>query len=141
MDFMKFLILYIYLLISMNTIAQDFSKHKWENRLIIIFTENLDNSFYQKQVKELTKNEDGLLERKILVYHIFPGKYKIGLMTKDKWEKNAKNKMSDVPFEISLVGLDGGVKLSQSQPLTTKELFSIIDKMPMRRDERERKKE
>ena len=134
---MKFLtlLLNIYLLIIMNTVAQDFSKHKWENRLIIILTENQDNSLYQRQVKELTKNEDGLLERKILVYHIFPEKYKIGLITKGKWKMNTKNKMSDVPFKISLVGLDGGVKLSQKELLTAEKLFSIIDQMPMRKNE------
>ena len=119
----------------MNTIAQDLPKHKWENRLILIFTKSLDNSLYQKQVKELSKDEEGLLKRKVLVYHILPGKYKIGLTTEDKWEKNNNDKMSDVPFEISLIGLDGGIKLSQEKLLTAEKLFSTIDQMPMRKSE------
>ena len=43
--------------------------------------------------------------------------------------------MRDVPFEISLIGLDGGIKLSQNEILTAEKLFGIIDQMPMRRIE------
>ena len=66
---------------------QDFSIHKWENRLILIFTEDHDNALYQKQIKELMENEEGLLERKILVYHILHERHKVGLKTLDKWKR------------------------------------------------------
>ena len=34
-----------------------------------------------------------------------------------------------------LIGLDGGVKLEKQEVLSMKELFSIIDAMPMRANE------
>ncbi len=134
---MKFFIFIsnIYLFMSMNTMAQDFSKHEWENRLILVYSENQNNSIYQKQLTEFIENEEGLLERKILVYHILPERYKIGLKSEDKWEKNTSLKILDVQFEVNLIGLDGGIKLSQKELLTAEKLFSIIDRMPMRRIE------
>ncbi len=75
------------------------------------------------------------MERKILVYHILPERYKIGLKSEDKWEKNTSLKILDVQFEVNLIGLDGGIKLSQKELLTAEKLFSIIDRMPMRRIE------
>ena len=139
---MKFLtlLLNIYLLIIMITAAQDFSKHKWENRLLVIFTQDSDNSSYQKQLKELIENKEDLLERKILVYHILPEIYKIGLNTENEWKENTNYKVKDIPFEISLIGLDGGIKLSQTEILTAEKLFGIIDQMPMRRIEIEKNK-
>ncbi|MCW8850661.1 MAG: DUF4174 domain-containing protein [Melioribacteraceae bacterium] len=119
----------------MNTIAQDFSKHKWENRLVIIFTQDSNDSLYQKQLKELTNSKEDLLERRILVYHILPDIYKIGLNTENEWKDHTNFKVKDIPFEISLIGLDGGLKLSQTEILTAEKLFGIIDQMPMRRIE------
>jgi len=38
-------------------------------------------------------------------------------------------------FRVILVGKDGGVKLSSASPVSAGTLFSLIDAMPMRRDE------
>lgn len=38
-------------------------------------------------------------------------------------------------FRVILVGKDGGVKLSSDAPVPAATLFSLIDSMPMRRDE------
>jgi hypothetical protein len=38
-------------------------------------------------------------------------------------------------FEIILIGLDGGIKLRKNDIVSREELFSIIDAMPMRRNE------
>jgi hypothetical protein len=51
---MKYINLILLLLIiniySGNSKAQDFSTHKWENRLILILVENTDNTKYRKQI-------------------------------------------------------------------------------------------
>jgi hypothetical protein len=38
-------------------------------------------------------------------------------------------------FEVILIGKDGGVKLRAKTPISIQELFSLIDAMPMRRQE------
>lgn len=42
-------------------------------------------------------------------------------------------------FSVRLVGKDGGVKFTSTRPVTTRELFAIIDAMPMRQAEAGRK--
>ena len=42
---------------------------------------------------------------------------------------NSKNK----PFKVVLIGLDGTIKYTKNSPISAKNLFTIIDGMPMRR--------
>ena len=44
-------------------------------------------------------------------------------------------------FEVILIGLDGGIKLQQTEVLKKEALFNIVDAMPMRRNELNRKNE
>jgi hypothetical protein len=39
-------------------------------------------------------------------------------------------------FAMLLIGKDGGVKVRSAQPLTAEHLFTTIDQMPMRQQER-----
>jgi len=138
----------LFLLLVMNTYsgnskAQDFSTHKWENRLVLILVENTDNTNYQKQIEELKNHLDGVKERKIVVYHIFPGKFKVGL-SDEEWQKSeteyGRYKKTNSQPEIVLLGLDGGVKLRSKEFLSSQKLFETIDAMPMRMQEMKRKK-
>jgi hypothetical protein len=129
---------------SVNTNAQDLSHHKWENRLVLILVDNPDNDKYLKQVKELKDHEDGVRERKIVVYHITPEKFKVGL-SDEAWQQSKTNykryKETNSQPEIILMGLDGGVKLRANEFLSSKKLFATIDVMPMRMQEMKRKKD
>ena len=138
----------LFLLLVMNTYsgnskAQDFSTHKWENRLVLILVENTDNTNYQKQTEELKNHLDGVKERKIVVYHISPGKFKVGL-SDEEWQKSeteyGRYKKTNSQPEIVLLGLDGGVKLRSKEFLSSQKLFETIDAMPMRMQEMKRKK-
>lgn len=124
-----------------NLFSQDLSMHKWKNRLVIVITNNIENSLFKEQLEELKKDSAGLNERKLVVYQVKNMEYLEGLEIDGKWERietegmlNLK-KESNSNFEIILIGLDGWVKLRQSKMLMTAELFSIIDAMPMRMQE------
>ena len=144
---MKYIKLIFLLLImssySGNSVAQDFSTHKWENRLVLILTDNTNNEKYLNQVQELKNEPDGIKERKIVVYHITPEKFKTGL-SGEKWQKSEteyrRYKKTDSQPEIILLGLDGGVKLRAEEFLSTQKLFETIDAMPMRMQEMKRNK-
>ena len=127
---------------SVNANAQDFSPHQWENRLVLILVDNPENIKYLKQVKEFKNHVDGIQERKILVYHITPEKFKVGL-SDEAWQQSKTNfkryKETNSQPEIILIGLDGGVKLRANEFLSSKKLFATIDVMPMRRQEMRRK--
>ena len=52
--------------------AQSLETHLWENRVILLFTPNFQNSDLQKQIRLLEKNQAGIKERKLVVYQITP---------------------------------------------------------------------
>ena len=123
--------------------AQVLTKHKWENRLLLVLTDDTSNGKYQDQLQEFKKNLDGIKERKLLIYQITPEKFKLGFEN-SKWKKSEtvyqQFKKTDSQPEIILIGLDGGVKLQVPEFLSAKKLFATIDVMPMRIQEINRMK-
>lgn len=131
------------ILLTMTTAnAQDLSSHQWNDRIILVLSDTILDEMYQKQILELQNNALGLKERKLIVYHVQPEKFKKELSNSD-WN-NGTNlyktyKKTNSRFEFVLIGLDNTVKLQQSEFLTCKKLFSIIDAMPMRQSEMQKK--
>ena len=132
------LLLLFYL--NMNTIySQNMKSHRWENRLLLILTDNTNTPIYKNQITELKIHNEGLKHRKLLVYQIKKNSYKKGLIEDSDWQESIElyktYKKTNMPFEILLIGLDGGIKIRQSKLLHCKDLFRIIDVMPMRKSE------
>ncbi|UJH90469.1 DUF4174 domain-containing protein [Antarcticibacterium sp. 1MA-6-2] len=118
--------------------AQELSSHQWENRILLIFTENKNNPDFEKQISALKENRKKLEERKLVVYQITSKQFKKDLEENSEWQKNEQlyiNKTTDSPFEIQLIGLDGGIKMTERNFTDPQEIFSKIDSMPMRRAE------
>lgn len=128
-----FLILVIH---SMD--AQDLSKYQWEHRILLVNFDEFDQQDYHEQIRELKANHTGLLERKLVVYQIRHDRFKFGLDEESEWQKISSDKFQKIKkntktnFSITLIGLDGGIKEQRSTVFETKELFEIIDAMPMR---------
>lgn len=143
MNYKRILILFIMAAFSGNIYSQNFESHEWKNRLVLILVDETDNENYENQLKELKSNPDGLKERKVVVYHITPEKFKVGL-SDGEWQKSEtvynRYKKTDSQPEILLLGLDGGVKLRANEFLSNQKLFDTIDAMPMRMQEMRRKK-
>ncbi|WP_372920515.1 DUF4174 domain-containing protein [Salegentibacter sp.] len=118
--------------------AQDIKDFQWKNRLVLIIAEDKENQSFQKQLAELQKDQDGLKERKLIIYKILPGKFSKGLES-ETWENDSvlyqKYKTNASGFQVLLLGLDGGIKLDQSEIISLKKLFNTIDSMPMRQAE------
>lgn len=135
---MKAIIILFMVLLSGSISAQDLTQYEWKNRLILILTTDVESETYKKQIETFRNEQEGFKERKLLVYQVTPYKYKTGFSGQD-WEKTTTLyeafKKSDSGFEILLLGLDGGVKLRQSNLLTLQKLYSKIDAMPMRQQE------
>jgi len=122
-----------------NVNAQNLSTHQWENRIILILVNDTTPPELQAQLTEFRTHSAGMTERKLVVYQIQPNQFQRGLNAENKWISSnklyKKYKSDDTPFEVILIGLDGGIKLTQHELLTCKKLFAIIDGMPMRRRE------
>ena len=123
--------------------AQNLSPHQWNDRLVIILAKDQSNPTLNNQISELRKSVGGLEDRRIIVYQSLPGKYQKGLFNNKQWEFSGeiykRFKELDSEFEIVLIGLDGGIKLRKRELLKCEELFVLIDQMPMRRAEMNRK--
>tara|TARA_R110002049_G_scaffold32570_2_gene108295 strand:+ start:3513 stop:3896 length:384 start_codon:yes stop_codon:yes gene_type:complete len=119
--------------------AQNLTSHKWENRILLVITDKNNSPVYKNQINKLQACTNGLAERKLFIYQVKKDSCKTGLQNTSKWQKSYElykdyKKLND-SFEVILIGLDGGIKLRQSNILTCKELFKTIDVMPMRRSE------
>ena len=143
MYYLKMLLALSGLLMINEACTQDLSNHRWQHRLVIVLTDQPTNAAYVQQLQELQRDEAALTERRILVYQSIPQQYRIGLGDED-WAQSSsiyeQYKRSDTPFEVLLIGLDGGVKLRRTEPVAQADLFSLIDQMPMRQAEMRRKK-
>ncbi len=128
----------LFLFQVMMSFGQEIKKHQWEERVLILLTDDVKNSVYQKQLVEFNTEIKNFKERKLVVYRATP-KFHIKGLTSTKKDtstqlyKNYKKKKSS--FEIILIGLDGGIKLRKATLLKKEDLNGLIDAMPMRRSE------
>ena len=143
MKIFKILIIISFTLKASMTISQDVASHLWEHRVLLVLTDHSNPITFQNQIKELQTNEKGLTDIKLIIYQIRKHSFKIGL-NHNEWQKSSnlyeKYKDKNAPFEVILIGLDNGVKLRQSNLLTCEAFFSVIDVMPMRKEELKNKK-
>jgi hypothetical protein len=125
--------------------AQDLSKHQWKNRVLLILTENIEDQEFKNQIKKLQNDQKGFQNRKLIIYQMTTTHFKLGISKENEWIKKSELynnlKSNDKTFEVILIGLDGSEKLRQNTVLTIDKLFSLIDRMPMRRTEIKRNKQ
>lgn len=131
------------LLLSSNMYGQELEEYKWNNRVLIVETPNEANDKYRSQINEWVDLEKALIDRKLVIIELVGGKYKITNylleQNDEEWRqlksKGEKSEKKIEKFKVTLIGLDGGVKLEMHEVLSKEKLFGIIDSMPMRRSE------
>ncbi len=96
-------------------------------RQVLIFYTDQGSALKKKQVALLEQKQSQIKERDIEV-HVY--KIKDDKATVAKWKVPAS-----ASFEFILVGKDGGEKLRADTVVGMQQLFSVIDAMPMRKDE------
>ena len=118
--------------------------HLWKDRVIIITASSPTNDHYKEQEQLLDKDKKGIVERDLKVYRL----------SQDRWldpnndflsanQVNAIYKVYEIDpdtFSVILVGKDGGVKMRKNEIVSTKQIFQLVDTMPMRRQEMKRSK-
>jgi hypothetical protein len=118
--------------------AQDLGSHQWQDRVLLLLTDDLQNPEYIRQTDALQQHPGELAERKLVVYTLNEGRYSKGIPP-GPWNKGVtrKHRIKDAKtgFRIVLIGLDGGVKLDKPAFTAPEVLWTLIDGMPMRRAE------
>lgn len=134
----KIILVFICLFSStLNFYSQNLGKHEWKNRVLLIVSSEENNKLLSKQIEILKKESNGLQERKLVVYTIFKTYYTYNFKPKKQKSTDLYHQFNpkNQTFKIVLIGLDGGVKLNQTDFLSVEKLFTLIDGMPMRRYE------
>ena len=122
---------------SISSFSQDIKKHQWENRVLLVFTDDKKSDNFKHQIKILSENKKELTERKLVIYQFTENDFttdfsEVWYSSNSMFKKYVNTSDS---FKVLLLGLDGGIKLEQDKILSLEKLFTIIDGMPMRRSE------
>jgi hypothetical protein len=126
--------------------AMDFEleAYHWKHRVLIIFAESKERPRFVAQMRFLKNEWDGVLDRDLIIVEVpEKGKSRCGdlIISVDTAEALRKRfQVNAGTFQVLLIGKDGGVKLRAEEPVHTKDLFNLIDAMPMRREEMRRKR-
>jgi hypothetical protein len=126
-----------------NLFGQNLDKHKWKNRVLILQASEKSSIKLQEQISEFMDEQDDLKERKLVIYQIVGKNHKIlnGTAKNEEWKAvGPAYLVNKIPFKVTLIGLDGCIKLKQNKVLKKAELYNRIDSMPMRMSEERRRK-
>lgn len=98
-------------------------EYKWKKRVVLLFSDSKENDIYSRQIKELEKNSDENEDRDLKIITIL-----------DTSENQSYYQTYNVKslFSITLLGKDGFVKLKEDNYIAPKQIYELIDSMPMR---------
>ena len=127
------------ILISAGDAALDLSQYKWKNRLLFVFAPHSSHPSLIDLKNDLSVKKEEILDRDLIVFQIYEtgDMNEIDHQTADKLRREFR--VSPGLLTVILVGKDGGVKLRQNEQVNFKQIFSLIDGMPMRREEMRQK--
>jgi hypothetical protein len=100
---------------------------RWKNRILVISAPSTENSAYSQQLKYTSQEQAEFKERDLVT---------IDLAQHPNSSICRSLGLDAATFNVLLIGKDGGVKLRSPNPVTPRELYELIDAMPMRQRER-----
>lgn len=119
--------------------ADGLASVRWEYRPLLIFTPTDLDKRLSRQTTMLANEAAGLVDRKIAVYIVERDRvfttFGAPAPAARATTLRRRFRIPDDTFRVVLVGLDGGAKYSEDEPISTDRLFAVIDGMPMRRQE------
>jgi len=118
--------------------ARLMAESTWEKRVLLVFAPNNEDTEFRQQDAVLKAIGDGLIERDMSVIRAFSSN-RLSVDGKAYEQSTAgfyrQFAVQPGEFRVILVGKDGTVKLNRRSAVSDQELFSLIDSMPMRRQE------
>ncbi|GAB2781060.1 hypothetical protein GCM10027275_25800 [Rhabdobacter roseus] len=107
----------------------------WKKRVVVLCAPSEADARYLAQKKIWTEARSGVNERDLVLVELFENT----LSTPDRNYLQARFQYQPGTFGVFLIGKDTGIKLRKTEPVSTQELFGLIDGMPMRQSERKRR--
>ena len=121
----------------------DLSQFQWKNRLLFLFAPKRSHPSFDALQNSIAIDQAEVADRDLVVFEILES----GPSRMDMTDLNSQVAQSlrykfDVrldQFAAILVGKDGGIKLNRQDETRLDDIFSLIDSMPMRREEMRQK--
>lgn len=104
--------------------------YRWKNRVLLVFAPRADAPALAEQRRLIEEEKSGFQDRDLVVLELTGGA-KAEALRRQFGVKPGE-------FLVVLIGKDGGEKLRKPVSVPPKELFDLIDSMPMRQRERHR---
>ncbi|WP_405383581.1 DUF4174 domain-containing protein [Maribacter sp. LLG6340-A2] len=127
-----FILLFVIFQLQMCN-GQTFKDFKWSNRILILTNDQNHSHEIDLAVQDINNAKLGVQERDLKVYILRDGKLYTTEMELLALEPT--NNLNEIQEGYILIGKDGGIKTNKPYPLALKELFDLIDSMPMRKSE------
>jgi hypothetical protein len=116
----------------------------WKKRLVLVFDASAETEPYKKQIADLESRMDEVEERDIVLITVVEGTLCCidGRELGGEEAERVREYFGVKPgaFSVLVIGKDGTEKLQADRPVPAEDIFSLIDSMPMRRREAERKR-
>lgn len=122
-----------------GTAAAPLAAERWNRRIVLVFAEG-ESGDAARQIDALLADRSALSERDILLIEVVGDRIStlFGEMSAESKAVDLRETFgiaASAPFTVILVGKDGGEKLRREEPVAAKDLFGLIDSMPMRQRE------
>ena len=121
----------------------DLTQFQWKNRLLFIFAKDVKHPFFRELQSQITAQKAEVEDRDLIVFEVpEKGPARMGTTPLDRQQVDSIRNHFAVPidtFSLILVGKDGGIKLKRNEQVDLKDVFGLIDSMPMRQREMQQK--
>ena len=124
------------LLVALCTPDQgpDLKDLRWTYRIVCI--ESSNHLSVMNQLSELCQSESEIEVRKVKIFSKVKSKYFENCNAQSSFALRGFPSYPDKDeFKVTLIGLDGDIKKMWNKPIKAKDLYMIIDAMPMRKSE------
>lgn len=118
--------------------AYDLSQHEWRHRLLFLIAPRVTDQDLAAQQQYLDRRRDAVLDRDLLVFHLFPDHGMVGETVLSAEAVRILREQLGVAAEdrlVILIGKDGGIKRRAELDTDLRYIFLQIDAMPMRHEE------
>lgn len=108
---------------------------QWNKRILVLFAE-ADNPELKRQLDLLTTRTADLADRDMVVLHVTAADVKAiygKAGNADAKQLRSEAGIDGAQFTAVLIGKDGGEKLRSHHAVSDREIFELIDSMPMRK--------
>jgi Domain of unknown function (DUF4174) len=136
----------IFIIMIMTARAEDTPKkllesHLWQDRVVVLLSQSADEQHYQKQLHILALHKVALKERDIIIYdvlrysHVKQDGAMLPHVPASGFFDAFSEQVNDFPYSFIVIGKDSTIKHVSHNVVTSETLFSLIDAMPIRKNE------